>query len=155
MSISRGLVFIVLAALLAYASHALFAGIPDKSGLIWVASSDVKEVRYFEKRRGGHGLCMTTRDLRCLALDSQETGYAELLAATKDGARYSVGYIEDRDIFSDGPERYNIIYAITVNGVPVASFENRVDGERYFASALLAVAILLLGLAAHAFIRRA
>jgi hypothetical protein len=145
-----------LGALLVFFAYVILTSIPQKSELNWAHSSDIVEVKHYKALAGGRNfsliphMCLITQDHRSLYLNSEDNGFSELYTATQNGVNYSVGFTQERMLFSDSPKLYSIVKVIIVDGVPVRSYENYVIVARIFSGILFGFGILLVGYALNA-----
>jgi hypothetical protein len=144
---------LTLGPLLVYVAYLMLTDIPDKSELITVNTADIVDVKYghyYRKGRKIPQMCFDTREWDCVIVPEEAAGFKELEHAVEHQIPYSIGFIQTRELFSDSSKRYNMVYAVDVNGRSVKSFDGRVMETRVLWSAVFGLGVVAIGLAIHA-----
>ncbi len=151
----RALTSLIVGALLIFFVYALFSfsDMPQESDLKWLPSSNVANVENALRRGQAIGIWIISRDDVRIYVDSQSRGYAALRRAMDQGKGYAVGYTQSREMFSDSPQLYSFVHAITADGVPVLTFQDGVKERLYLSAGLMALGALLVSYAALTFVR--
>ena len=104
-----------------------------------------------DRRRDGSGrgdlrrVCFLTREWDCVIVDAEDSHFNVLNHAVENRRPYSIGFIRAREWFSESSERYNMVYAVTVDGRSITSMEERLMGMRIMMGSLLALGLTALG----------
>ena len=140
---------LVVGLFLIYFAYSMFTNYPSKSALIWLPNSEVSEVKYSASKDSLKRMCLFSKEGLCLSINSDEEGFAQLLAATKNGVNYSIGYYKEHAILSDDPTLYNMIYEIQIGGKVVRSYDERIRGLKNLCGGVGLLGVLLIGFALY------
>ena len=128
-----------------YIAFMMITDIPDKETLLWLSSSDVTDIRYIEANDGVTRIRFSTESGCCISVSSKKEGFSSLLEATRNGENFSIGYNKERELFSESPKLYNIIYEIVANGSVVKSYEEHVKTLKYILWGVGLMGLFMLG----------
>ena len=137
-----GLIFI-------YISYLMLTDIPPKESLLWLHSADVKEIEYLEESGEVIRINLSTASWCCLSVKNTKEGFASLLTAVRANEAFSIGYNKERELFSDSPRRYTVIYEIIANGSVVKSYENHVRTLKFIFLGVGLLGLFMLGSAVY------
>lgn len=140
---------LTLGPLLMYVASLMLIDIPDKSELITVSTTDIVDVKYghyYRKGRKVTQMCFGTREWDCVIVREDAVGFKELEQAVERRLPYAIGFVATSELFSDSSTRYNVIYAVDVNGRSVMAFDGQVMESRLLWSAVFGLAVVAIGL---------
>jgi hypothetical protein len=124
---------LILGSPLMYLGFLLLVDLPDKSELKTVSMADIVKVEYsYFKRKGREipQLSFLTREWGRITVTGGTSAFTVLEPAVNNQEPYSIGFVQERQLFSDSSESYNMVYAVDVNGRAVKSFDNEVAERR-------------------------
>lgn len=122
--------------------------LPDETELITVTSADLMDVKHAHYKRRGREMprmCFLTREWDCVIVDAEDSHFNVLNHAVAHRRPYSIGFIRAREWFSESSERYNMVYAVTIDGRSITLMEERLMGMRIVMGSLLALGLAAIG----------
>ena len=135
----------IMGILFLYTAFMVLTDIPDKETLLWLNSSDVTDISYLEAKEGVSRIRLSTESGYCISVSSSKEGFSSLLEAARNRKDFSVGYNKEGQLFSDGPERYDVVYEIVANGRVVKSYEEHAKALRYIFCGVGLMGLFMLG----------
>lgn len=121
---------LIMGVFLIYTSYMMISDTPEKKDLLWLSSADVTEIKYSSNKKNSR-IQFYSNEGYCLSLSSKKDGFTDLYDTIKNGGKYSIGYNQERMLFSDKKTLYSKVYEISVNGKVIDSYESHVSAQRY------------------------
>lgn len=144
---------LTLGPLMMYGAYSFLADIPDRSEMITVNTADIMAVENGQFNRKGHAIaqmCFITRQWGCVLVTADTVGFKDLELAVEQRRKYAIGFVRERELFSNSSRRYNMVYAVDIDGRNIKSFDDHVVTLK-----MLGITVFGLGLTALGFAIRA
>lgn len=144
---------LTLGPFIVYFAYLLLTGIPERSELISVSTADIVSVKYGQWNRKGHEIsqmCFVTRQWGCVNVTAEVVEFKDLEQAVAHRRPYVIGFVREAELFSDSNKRYNMVYAVDINGRNIKSFDDQVTKRRVLVFVVFGLGVAALGLAVRA-----
>lgn len=139
----------IIGSIFIYMSYLMLTDVPPKETLLWLHSADVTETLYLEGNGEVSRIRFFTSSGYCLSVNHNKEGFSSLLNAAEDGKQFSIGYNMERELFSDSPQRYTVIYEILADGEVVKSYEKHIKMLKYIFWGVGIMGLFMLGSAIY------